>query len=54
MEAHRQSYKEKMPHFRDKTKCLKKKFWEVNGHNLGKMPVSRMVEEIFAVSPLLI
>jgi hypothetical protein len=24
MEAHRQSYKEKMRHFRDKTKCLKK------------------------------
>jgi hypothetical protein len=30
-------------------RCLKKN-WEVNGQNLGKMPVYRMVGGIFAVS----
>jgi hypothetical protein len=42
-----------MPHFRNKTKHspgVFKKNWEVNGQNLGKMPVYRMVGEIFAVS----
>jgi hypothetical protein len=29
-------------------RCFKN-IWEVNGPNLGKMPVYRMVEEIFAV-----
>jgi hypothetical protein len=28
--------------------------WEVNGQNLGNMPVYRIVGELFAVSPILI
>jgi hypothetical protein len=30
-------------------RCFKN-IWEVNGPNLGRMPVDRMVGEIFAVS----
>jgi hypothetical protein len=42
----------KMPLFRDKIKCHRcfKNIWEVNGPNLRRMPVDRMVGEIFAVS----
>jgi hypothetical protein len=53
--GHRQGYKEKMPHFgtletkQSVDRCFKN-IWEVNGLNLGRMPVYRMVGEIFAVS----
>jgi hypothetical protein len=51
--GHRQGYKEKMPHFGDKTKCWLTgvlKIFGKYGLNLGRMPVYRMVGEIFAVS----
>jgi hypothetical protein len=49
-----------MPHFRETNpsvhQCFKS-IWEVNGPNLGRMPVYPMVGEIFAkflINPLLI